>query len=554
MYPASQEQETYQSHSQETYEWSTEVRKALTQIFKLQEFRSNQLDAINTTLSGNDVFVLMPTGGGKSLCYQLPAVIAKGVTKGVTIVVSPLLSLMKDQVSHLLQKGIAAVCFNGSMEPQTRSWAFSELAKNPPPTKLVYVTPELLSKSGQFQNTVRSLHNRKFLARFVIDEAHCVSQWGHDFRPDYKLLGNLKQTYANIPFMALTATANDKVKEDVLHNLNMRGCKVIKQSFNRANLKYEIVPKNPRNMAQSIHEFVTNGYRNASGIIYCTARKQCEDLALKLRKEFNLRAKHYHAALDPVDRDRVQQEWQDGSVQIIVATIAFGMGIDKADVRFVIHCSLPSSLEGYYQETGRAGRDGSVAMCRLYYSYRDKMTIEYFIDNGDGDWQQKERQRHNLRMMIQFCENLTDCRRQQVLGYFGEKFDATMCNKTCDNCMANATLSFEYRDVTETTKTILALVRELQVNKVTLIQVVDIFRGTATKFLQSRGISDLVPGIGAGKALSKTDCERIFKHLILKEVLAERCETNAQGFVMAYLQVSTNRKALCMENLAHLTC
>lgn len=238
MYPATQEQETYQSHSQETYEWSTEVRKALTQIFKLQEFRSNQLDAINTTLSGNDVFVLMPTGGGKSLCYQLPAVIARGVTKGVTIVVSPLLSLMKDQVSHLLQKGIAAVCFNGSMEPQTRSWAFSELAKNPPPTKLVYVTPELLSKSGQFQNTVRSLHNRKYLARFVIDEAHCVSQWGHDFRPDYKLLGNLKQTYANIPFMALTATANDKVKEDVLHNLNMRGCKVIKQSFNRANLRY----------------------------------------------------------------------------------------------------------------------------------------------------------------------------------------------------------------------------------------------------------------------------------------------------------------------------
>jgi DEAD/DEAH box helicase len=237
MYPATQEQETYQSHSQETYEWSTEVRKALTQIFKLQEFRSNQLDAINTTLSGKDVFVLMPTGGGKSLCYQLPAVIARGVTKGVTIVVSPLLSLMKDQVSHLLQKGIAAVCFNGSMEPQTRSWAFSELAKNPPPTKLVYVTPELLSKSGQFQNTVRSLHNRKFLARFVIDEAHCVSQWGHDFRPDYKLLGNLKQTYANIPFMALTATANDKVKEDVLHNLNMRGCKVIKQSFNRANLR-----------------------------------------------------------------------------------------------------------------------------------------------------------------------------------------------------------------------------------------------------------------------------------------------------------------------------
>jgi superfamily II DNA helicase RecQ len=229
--------ESHSSHSQETFEWSNEVKKALTQIFKLQEFRANQLDAINTTLSGKDVFVLMPTGGGKSLCYQLPAVIARGVTKGVTVVVSPLLSLMQDQVSHLLEKGIAAVCLNGSMDQQTRSWAYNELAKNPPNTRLVYVTPELLSKSGAFQNTVRSLYNRKLLARFVVDEAHCVSQWGHDFRPDYKLLGTLKQSYKDIPVMALTATANDKVKEDVLHNLHIKGCKIIKQSFNRANLR-----------------------------------------------------------------------------------------------------------------------------------------------------------------------------------------------------------------------------------------------------------------------------------------------------------------------------
>lgn len=237
LFTSAKVQEEHVSHSQETYEWSTEVRKALTQIFKLREFRSNQLDAINTTLSGKDVFVLMPTGGGKSLCYQLPAVVVKGVTKGVTVVVSPLLSLMQDQVSHLLDKGIAAVCLNGSMNQERRAWAFTELSKNPPTTKLVYVTPELLSKSGQFQNTVRSLYNRKLLARFVIDEAHCVSQWGHDFRPDYKLLGNLKQSYPSIPVMALTATANDKVKEDIMLNLKIQGCKVIKQSFNRTNLR-----------------------------------------------------------------------------------------------------------------------------------------------------------------------------------------------------------------------------------------------------------------------------------------------------------------------------
>lgn len=289
-------------------------------------------------------------------------------------------------------------------------------------------------------------------------------------------------------------------------------------------------------MVASIHDFIMRNFRNSSGIIYCNSRKKVEELAMKLRKEFKLRAKHYHAALDPEDRHRVQQEWQDGTVQVIVATIAFGMGIDKADVRFVIHCALPSSIEGYYQETGRAGRDGLDAMCIMYYSFKDKQMIDYFIDKGDGDWQQKERQRQNLRMMLQFCENITDCRRQQVLEYFGEKFDAALCNKTCDNCLANESSSIQNRDLTEMTKCILAMVRGLESHKVTMLQSVDVFRGTATKFLQSRGISQ-IPGIGEGNMLSKGDCERLFRHLVVKNILSERYETTPQNFVNAYIQV-----------------
>jgi RecQ family ATP-dependent DNA helicase len=302
-------------------------------------------------------------------------------------------------------------------------------------------------------------------------------------------------------------------------------------------------------MADNIHSFITQGYRTASGIIYCNSRVQCEELALLLRNKFKIRAKHYHAALDPEDRHKVQQEWQDGTVQVIVATIAFGMGIDKADVRFVIHCSLPSSLEGYYQETGRAGRDGLDAMCRLYYSYADKKSVEYHITNSDGGWEQKERQRQNLRMMIQFCENRTDCRRQQILGYFGEVFNSLMCNKTCDNCLHNTNFSFKQVDITDTTKNILKMVRELQNARITLIQFIDIFRGSASKLLRARGI-DHASGAGIGSSYSKTDCERIFKHLVLNNILYEKCESNAHGFVTAYLQVVTI--IYCKLNRIHL--
>lgn len=247
----------------------------------------------------------------------------------------------------------------------------------------------------------------------MIDEAHCVSQWGHDFRPDYKELSTLRKQYPKVPIMALTATANDKVKLDIMQVLQISNAQRFQQSFNRANLRYEIRPKTAA-IHETIRAFIQTHYEGQSGIIYCSSRRNCEDMADKMIA-LGVSAAFYHAGLAKQDRSRVQQDWQCGKVQVIIATVAFGMGIDKPNVRFVIHHSLPNSLEGYYQETGRAGRDGKESQCILFYSYSDKKTIEFLIDRGEGNFDQKERQRNNLRQVIMFCENKVDCRRAQVL-------------------------------------------------------------------------------------------------------------------------------------------
>ncbi|RKP08099.1 P-loop containing nucleoside triphosphate hydrolase protein [Thamnocephalis sphaerospora] len=495
--------------------WSRDVRKALTQVFGLEDFRCNQLESINATLAGRDVFVLMPTGGGKSLCYQLPAVVGSGSTRGLTIVVSPLLSLMQDQVQRLVSLGIPTLCINGNMDAAQRRFSYSEVFRHDLRAKLLYVTPEMMSKSPKFQEALDHLHGQQKLARFVIDEAHCVSQWGHDFRPDYKLLGDLKKQYAGVPMMALTATANAKVQMDVLENLNMRGLR----------------PKK-KNLLADIDAYITASHAGQSGIIYCTSKRNCEDVAEKLRTTYGLPVTHYHAGLDKEERSKVQSDWQAGRVLVIVATIAFGMGIDKPDVRFVIHYSIPKSLEGYYQETGRAGRDGQPAACVLFYSYGDKKTHEFLIDQGDGDFRLKALQKANLRQVIQYCENMTDCRRMQVLAYFGERFDPAQCHKTCDNCRAN--LKFESRDVTADTQRVIELVEQLSGAKHTLLQFVDIFRGVRSAKAKSSG-HDRARNFGVGKSYAKTDAERLFRMLELKEVLQERNQVSRQGFIMSHL-------------------
>ncbi|GAA5875177.1 hypothetical protein JCM16303_005035 [Sporobolomyces ruberrimus] len=514
------------------YPWTSDVNKALRQRFGLTKFRANQEAAINATLSGRDVFVLLPTGGGKSLCFQLPAVVSSGTTRGVSIVVSPLLSLISDQTKSLIEKDIPTVFLNSTMPAADKKFALDCLRADPPKTYLAYVTPEQIVNSGQFRGILSDLHRRGQLARFVLDEAHCISSWGHDFRPDYKQMGSLKRDYPNIPLIALTATANSRVKTDVMTNLAMENPVVLTQSFNRANLRYYVKLKN-KGFMQDMADFIKTNHRGECGIIYCSSKKQCEDTAAKLRSDFKIPAQHYHAGMDKNDRIRVQENWQAGKVHVICATIAFGMGIDKADVRFVIHHSLSQSLEAYYQETGRAGRDGMNSVCVLYYSYGDTKLLMRLIDEGEGTPEQKEHNRANLRRVVQYCMNQTDCRRTQVLGYFGEQFPKEQCHKTCDNCMSPKDV--EMRDVSELATAAVKLVSAIERDKgVTMLYAIDVYRGSKLQKIVSNG-HDQLEDAGKGANIDRGDCERLFQLLFSEQILGERYERNGLGFTNAYI-------------------
>lgn len=522
------------------HKWSKDVKAAMRDRFHLRGFRPNQLEAINATLGGKDTFVLMPTGGGKSLCYQLPSIISSGRTRGVTVVISPLLSLMQDQVAHLQKLKIQALLVNSEVTAEHRRLVLDTL-KDPKVEKyiqLLYITPEMVSKSQRIFVAMQDLYQRKKLARIVIDEAHCVSQWGHDFRPDYKLLGEVRQHFQGVPVMALTATATENVKVDVIHNLGMQSCEVLTQSFNRPNLTYEVRHKGKaKDVLEAIVKIIDETYRNQSGIIYCLSRQTCETIAKKLREEYKIGAQHYHAGMDPQAKAQVQTEWQAGQHKIIVATIAFGMGIDKADVRFVVHHTIPKSLEGYYQETGRAGRDGKRSGCYLFYGYQDTSALKRMIDEGDGSWEQKERQREMLRNVIQFCENRCDCRRVQVLGYFNETFKSEDCNLACDNC--NSRTVFESKDFTDEARAAIKLVKRLGDCNVTLLHCVDVFRGAKSKKISELRHAELAE-YGAGSALERGDVERLFYRLLSEDALAEHNVVNKMGFAQQYVHVRSS--------------
>lgn len=358
------------------FDFSRELTRVFNNSFGLKKFRTNQLEVINAACLKKDCFVLMPTGGGKSICYQLPAV----VNDGVTIVISPLRSLIQDQVAKLHFLGIPAESLTGDTSVETTRSIYDDLRSGEPSLKLLYLTPEKISASPALMEIFHSLDSNGKLARFVIDEAHCVSQWGHDFRPDYKRLSVLRDNFPSVPIMALTATATPRVSVDILQQLGLKNAKRFIQSFNRPNLKFEVRLKQ-KNSLDEIITLITTNFCNKSGIVYCLSRNECETLA-DLFKKNRIKAAAYHAGMTDEKRAKIQNDWTNNVVKVICATIAFGMGIDKPDVRFVIHFSMPKSIEGYYQESGRAGRDNERSYCYLYYSHNDINRLRALIIKG----------------------------------------------------------------------------------------------------------------------------------------------------------------------------
>jgi ATP-dependent DNA helicase RecQ len=392
----------------------------LKQFFGFDSFKGNQEAIINHLITGNDVFVLMPTGGGKSLCYQLPALLMPGTA----IVISPLIALMKNQVDAIRgfvanSNGIAHF-LNSSLTKAQMQEVKDDLLSGT--TKLLYVAPESLTK----EDNILFLRNLK-ISFYAVDEAHCISEWGHDFRPEYRRIQSIVKQIGEAPIIALTATATPKVQSDIQKNLGMTQAKVFKASFNRENLYYEIRPK--QNTEKEIIKFIKNN-SGKSGIIYCLSRKKVEELA-ELLVVNGIKALPYHAGLDAATRSANQDKFLMEEVDVIVATIAFGMGIDKPDVRFVIHYNIPKSLEGYYQETGRAGRDGGEGQCIAFYSYKDIQKLEKFMQSKPLAEQEIGRQL--LNDTVAYAES-NQCRRKSLLNYFGESYDQDNCGN-CDNCL-----------------------------------------------------------------------------------------------------------------------
>ncbi|KAJ7043361.1 DNA helicase [Mycena alexandri] len=518
----------------------TEIKHHLARTFDLRSFRKNQYEAISAAMEGRDVFVLMPTGGGKSLCFQLPAVCQGGQTKGVTVVVSPLMALMTDQVDGLKAKRIDAVYLNSDTSGEELRHIQDCLYSSHSKPSLLYVTPERLKLSGTLKNVLGHLYRSGQLARFVIDEAHCISTWGQDFREAYQELHTLRDDYPEVPIMALTATADRKTIDDILVRLKLRDPAVFEQSFNRTNLFYSVVPK--RSVEEMV-SFIKSTHPNKTGIIYRNGRDSCEKLAQQLRQK-GLNAKHFHGKMGKEEKKEVLNEWKSGKCHIIVATIAFGMGIDKAEVRFVIHFDLPKSMDGYYQETGRAGRDEKPADCILYYSFRDLQTILKLIRNdkdGTSTPASIERQDQAAWAVIRYCENESVCRRTQVLQHFGEKFDKKDCHARCNNCV-NAS-SMVTGDFTEEAKQVLELVQSLQRGQenVTVDHCRNVFKGANIAAVRDKG-HDRHPSFGAGKDIPREVLELLFNKLLYLDALIEQSvQTNAKWHTQ-YVKLGSKAK------------
>jgi ATP-dependent DNA helicase RecQ len=473
-----------------------QARSVLKQLFGFNEFRPHQENVVDAIIQGRDVFTVMPTGGGKSLCYQLPAVLRRGTC----VVISPLIALMKDQVDAALENGLKAALLNSSISQHERSVVFAKLFNNN--LDLLYLAPERLAL-GMFEQLQKAE-----IAFFAVDEAHCISEWGHDFRPDYLVLSDIRKFFPNVPVTAFTASATPKVKADIVKKLKLNKPLLIDASFDRPNLFYSVERKYDDKAFEDILEFVQK-QKGESGIIYRGTRTKVEETADFLIKN-GIKALPYHAGLEPEIRASNQDAFNNDDVHVIVATIAFGMGIDKSNIRYIIHAEIPKNIESYYQETGRAGRDGMPATCMLLYASKDEGLQKFFIAQVEDSEERKKRY-FQLDAMVRFAIS-SKCRRIAILNYFGEQYPKSNC-ASCDICAGN----MELKNLTRDAQIVMSAIVRTQ-ESFGSSHIIDIVRGSKNKKIIELQ-HDKIKTYGAGKHLSKNDALFIIEQLLAADAI-----------------------------------